>query len=66
MEKKERTLKVYGSTQSRTTNYCKTEYKDVPMILLKGEWLKQCGFNIADHIIISVQNNQLTITKAKG
>ena len=66
MEKKERKLKVYYSTQSRTTSYHKTEYKDVPMIMLKGDWLKECGFDIADQITITVNDNQLIISKAMG
>ena len=66
MKKKERNLKVYSSTQSSTTSYYKTEYKDVPMIMLKGDWLKNCGFNIADHITITVNENQFIISKAMG
>lgn len=61
--KTERKLKVYRSTQSRCASYHHTQYIDVPMILLKGQWLSAAGFSPDDKILVTIQDNIITITK---
>lgn len=62
MLKEERKLKVYSKSQSWQDGY-RTKYKEVPAILLSGEWLAKCNFNISDHISVKVSDGQLVITK---
>lgn len=37
-------------------------YKETPTILLKGQWLKELGFDIGDYVSISCENGKLVIT----
>ena len=60
---KERHLKVYSSTQTKQTSYFHTEYKEVPMIRLQGQWLEAAGFHPSDDIHITIKENELVITK---
>ena len=60
---KERHLKVYSSTQTQQISYFHTEYKDVPMIRLQGQWLEAAGFHASDNILITIKENELVITK---
>lgn len=41
-DKKKHNLKVYGQSGYK--------YKETPTIILKGQWLKDAGFNIGDNI----------------
>lgn len=52
--KKTRNMKVYGMS-----GY---QYRSIPTIQLKGEWLKEIGFNIGDYISITCENGKLVIT----
>lgn len=54
MAKKSRSVKVYGQSGYN--------YKTVPAIMLKGQWLKELGFDIGDYISISCENGKLVIT----
>ena len=54
MAKKGRSVKVYGQSGYN--------YKTVPAIMLKGQWLKELGFDIGDYISISCENGKLVIT----
>jgi len=45
-EKRTRKLKVYGQSGYN--------YKDTPTIILKGEWLRKCGFEIGDTINVDI------------
>lgn len=54
MAKKSRSVKVYGQSGYN--------YKAVPTIMLKGQWLKELGFDIGDYISISCENGKLIIT----
>lgn len=47
-EKRTRKLKVYAQSGYR--------YKDTPTIILKGEWLRRCGFKIGDTINVDVSD----------
>ncbi|WP_321002154.1 SymE family type I addiction module toxin [Eisenbergiella porci] len=38
------------------------QYKETPTIILKGEWLKEIGFDIGDYITVSCENGKLVIT----
>ena len=62
MEKQCRKLKVYSKSQSKQEGY-HTTYKEVPTIILSGEWLAACGFNISDHINVEVSDGQLIVKK---
>lgn len=62
MEKKNRRLKVYSKCQSWQEGY-HTKYKEVPAIILSGEWLAKCNLNIGDHINVEVSDGQLVIKK---
>ena len=37
-------------------------YKATPTIILKGQWLKEMGFEIGDYISVSYENGKLIIT----
>ena len=38
-------------------------YKATPTIILKGQWLKEMGFEIGDYISVSCEDGKLIITK---
>ena len=59
---KERKLKVYAKTQMREVDY-RLRYKEVPEIILSGEWLTACGFNIANKISVEAEQGQIIIRK---
>ena len=40
------------------------KYKPTPAIMLKGQWLKEAGFEIGMHIEVKCENGKLTITEA--
>lgn len=43
-----------------------TEYKEqTPRIVLQGKWLKELGFEVGEHIIISATNENIVISKNK-
>lgn len=52
--KKNRSMKVYGQSGYR--------YKETPAIMLKGQWLRDLGFDIGDFISVSCENGKLVIT----
>ena len=53
-EKRTRKLKVYAQSGYR--------YKDTPTIILKGEWLRKCGFEIGDNLTVdSASDGVLTV-----
>ena len=54
MAKKNRSVKVYGMSGYK--------YQSTPTIMLKGNWLKELGFDIGDYISISCENGKLVIT----
>ncbi|MBV8252332.1 MAG: SymE family type I addiction module toxin [Chitinophaga sp.] len=56
MQSKNRIVKIHGKWVQRTY-----EGKTVPWLNLSGVWLEKAGFEISDHIIISVENGVLTI-----
>ena len=37
-------------------------YKATPTIILKGQWLKEMGFEIGDYISVSCEDGKLIIT----
>ena len=37
-------------------------YKATPTIVLKGQWLKEFGFDIGDYVSITCENGKLVIT----
>ena len=37
-------------------------YKATPTIILKGQWLKEMGFEIGDYITVSCEDGKLVIT----
>ena len=51
--KSKRKLKVYNQSQNGKYN--------VPAIILKGEWLKQLGFDIATNIEVITEENKIII-----
>ena len=54
-ENKKRTLRVYG-----TSGY---NYKETPTIMLKGQWLKEFGFEPGQYFEVQCEDGKLTITK---
>ena len=54
MTKKNRSVKVYGMSGYK--------YQSTPTIMLKGNWLKELGFDIGDYISVSCENGKLVIT----
>lgn len=53
--KKNRNMKVHGTSGYR--------YKATPTIMLKGEWLKELGFEIGNYVSVSSENGKLVITQ---
>ena len=51
--KSKRKLKVYNQSSNGKYN--------VPAIILKGEWLKQLGFDIATNIEVTLEENKIVI-----
>ena len=39
------------------------KYKETPVILLKGQWLKEAGFNIGDYISVTCEDGKIIITQ---
>lgn len=37
-------------------------YKATPTIMLKGQWLKELGFDIGDYVSVTCENGKLVIT----
>ena len=54
MTKKNRSVKVYGMSGYK--------YQSTPTIMLKGNWLKELGFDIGDYISVSCEDGKLIIT----
>lgn len=54
MAKKNRSIKVYGMSGYK--------YQSTPTIMLKGNWLRELGFDIGDYVSISCENGKLVIT----
>ena len=53
--KKERKMKVYAQSGYK--------YKDTATIILKGEWLKACGFEPGTPIRVECEGGRLVITR---
>lgn len=56
MNKNIRKIKV-----NATSGY---KYKDIPTILLKGEYLNACGFSIGTQLTVTLSNDKIIIEKA--
>lgn len=54
--KEYRSMKVYEQS-----GY---QYKPTPAIMLKGAWLRDCGFEEGTPIIVKCEGGRLTITRA--
>jgi len=52
---KKRSIKVYGQSGYK--------YRETPAILLKGQWLKEAGFEIGDYISVTLENGKLIIAR---
>lgn len=52
-DKKKRNLKVYGQSGYK--------YKETPTIILKGQWLKEAGFEIGNHITLECDRGIIVI-----
>lgn len=52
---KKRSIKVYGQSGYK--------YKDTPTIMLKGQWLKEAGFDIGDYISVTCEDGKLIIAQ---
>lgn len=55
--KKERKMKVYAQSGYK--------YKDTASIILKGDWLEDCGFEPGMAIKVACDDGKLVITKAE-
>ena len=53
--KKIRNMKVYNVRRYE-------DYKDTPTIIMKGEWLKEAGFDIGSLIQVECEEGKLVIT----
>ena len=47
-------MKIYGMSGYN--------YKSTPTIMLKGQWLKELGFEIGGYVTASCENDKLVIT----
>ena len=52
--KASRNVKVYGMSGYK--------YRPTPTIMLKGQWLKELGFDIGGYVSVSCENGRLVIT----
>ena len=52
--KERRNMKIYGMSGYN--------YKSTPTIMLKGQWLKELGFEIGGYVTASCENDKLVIT----
>ena len=52
--KERRNMKIYGMSGYN--------YKSTPTIMLKGQWLKELGFEIGGYVTVSCENGKLVIT----
>ena len=50
---KKRSVKVYGQSGYK--------YRETPTIMLKGQWLKEAGFDIGDYISVTCEDGKLVI-----
>ena len=53
MKKTKRDLKVYETSGYR--------YKTTPTIMLKGEWLKEWGFQCGDKVVVECSQGELKV-----
>lgn len=56
--KQSRSIKIYEQS-----GY---QYKPTPTIILKGQWLRELGFEIGEYISVSCENGRLIITPDEG
>ena len=54
MTKKNRSIKVHEQSGYN--------YKETPAIILKGQWLRELGFDIGEYISVSCEDGKLVIT----
>jgi hypothetical protein len=47
------------------TAYTK-DYKHIPEIRLKGQWLHEKGFTIGSNILVNIKDNQIIIERNDG
>ena len=41
-----------------------TEYKEkIPRIVLQGKWLKELGFGVGEHVIVSFSSDNIIVSK---
>lgn len=52
---KKRSIKVYGQSGYK--------YRETPTIMLKGQWLKEAGFEIGDYISVTSEDGKLIIAQ---
>lgn len=52
---KKRSIKVYGQSGYK--------YRETPTIMLKGQWLKEAGFEIGDYISVTCEDGKLIIAQ---
>lgn len=57
-DKKKHNLKVYGQSGYK--------YKETPTIILKGQWLKEAGFEIGNHVTLECDNGTIVIKADKN
>lgn len=51
-----RKLKIYQQSMG-------TSYTPVPTIILKGQWLKEAGFNRGEYVEVMCEDDKITLTK---
>ena len=54
---KRRSVKVYGQSGYK--------YRETPMIMLKGLWLKEAGFDIGDYISVTCEDGKIITQDAE-
>lgn len=52
---KKRSIKVYGQIGYKC--------RETPTIMLKGQWLKETGFEIGDYISVTLEDGKLVIAQ---
>ena len=53
---------IFFSQKGKVVSQSGYNYKATPTITLKGQWLKELGFDIGDYVSITCENGKIVIT----
>lgn len=62
LEKDDKHMAKKSTRELKVRAQSSYQYKETLTIILKGDWLKESGFDIGDYITVSCENGKLVIT----